>query len=273
MFLSETAPTKYPRSPLPHPQQGWGTGRTVRSPEPTASARSPEASSLSPGLVFYRSRSLDFKEILFSFFSSSQTHHKYILVRGESYRSLPLCGSEVAGGQLQCCQEQRGSAGLHWAASSQQRFSLAGKGDFLSPGAVSKRSPGLWSVGTLKPGKRSSLCSRDISGSSSCSVQCSRHCRAFPQLPRCARLGVTSAAGGAGRVSHTCCSLWAGSGVCAAGSEDVLVPPRTSWGWAVLHMLPRSLWLWGDQMDSRKRWRYLGSPPGAVTAAGEVVLQ
>lgn len=150
-FLSETAPTKHPRSPLPHPQRGWGTGRTVRSPEPAASARSPEASSLSPGLVFYRSRSLDFKEILFSFFSSSQTHHKYILVRGESYRS------RGGGWPAAVLPGTAGSAGLHWAASSQQRFSLTGKGVVLSPGAVSKRSPGLWSVSTLEPGKRCSL--------------------------------------------------------------------------------------------------------------------
>lgn len=111
-FLSETAPTKHPRSPLPHPQRGWGTGRTVRSPEPAASARSPEASSLSPGLVFYRSRSLDFKEILFSFFSSSQTHHKYILVRGESYRSLPLCCPRW---RVASCSAARNS-GECWAA-------------------------------------------------------------------------------------------------------------------------------------------------------------
>lgn len=111
-FLSETAPTKYPRSPLPHPQRGWGTGRTVRSPEPAASARSPEASSLSPGLVFYRSRSLVFKEILFSFFSSSQAHHKYILVRGESYRSLPLCCPRW---RMASCSAARNS-GECWAA-------------------------------------------------------------------------------------------------------------------------------------------------------------
>lgn len=117
-----------------------------------------------------------------SLFGESRTEAFPCVVRGGGWPAAVLPGTA-------------GSAGLHWAAASQQRFSITGKGVVLSPEAVSKRSPGLWSVSTLELGRRNSLCSRDISGSSSCSVQCAQHCRAFPQLPRCARLGVTSAAG------------------------------------------------------------------------------
>lgn len=136
----------------------------------------------------------------------------------------PCVGLRVAGGQLRRCQEQAGSAGLWWAAHSQQRFLPGWEGSSSCPTAGTGRAE-PWTTASKYLGARQEglsgqqgpfwvfliLCAVCLPSASAAMLQeAGGHRRGAPQL-------------GSGQW----CLSWG-----AAGGQDTLVPLRISWSCA-----------------------------------------
>lgn len=205
-FPSESAPfahTKHPHSPLPQPHRG--TGRIVGSPGASSICKV-SGSKFSLRWAGFLQITVSVFQRIFLFFSFPSLRHiiKTSLFEESLVENTSRVGPDVAGGQLQSCYEQGGSAGLRWAACFQLP---SGRGVIPVPQwEVGKLNPGPWSVSTWEadlPGQQGHfwvfliLCTVCLTLQSLSSASSAMLCEAQGH----------GAGGQAGRVPHTCCSL------------------------------------------------------------------